>query len=94
MTLFLQRDRWPKPAGQRLRAPVKPVHPVVHFIVDEMTRRRIQKKDMLRAAGVSACAFDKWRGINVERPSSPGLHCIEAVLGALGYRLTVERIEK
>lgn len=93
-TLFLQRDRWPKARGRKLRPPPEAAHPVIHFIINEMVRRRIQKRDLLKRAGVSACAFNQWRGLDTGRPSSPGLHCVEAALNALGYRLTVERIEK
>lgn len=62
----------------------KGIHPLVFFIWDQMNKEEWSQEDLAKRAGVSSSAMRKWR----LGARSPKLFEIDAVITALGYKLT------
>lgn len=73
---------------QRTKEPAKgrAVHPFVRWIWRQMNHQRASQEDVATRSGVASSTMRKWRqGIN-----SPKLADIEAVINALGAKLTIK----
>ena len=73
--------RHPRPT--KLSDPQR-AHPFVRRIYQEMVAQQTTASDVAERSGVGRDTIRSWRGRN-----SPTLANIEAVLGALGYRLEI-----
>ena len=60
-------------------------HPVIRFIFEEMNRQLASYDDVAKRAGVSPRTISEWGHGKKE----PLMGNVEAVLGALGYRINV-----
>lgn len=67
----------------------KGIHPLVFFIWDQMNKEEWSQEDLAKKSGVSSSAMRKWR----LGTRSPRVIEIDAVLGALGYKLKPEEKE-
>lgn len=63
----------------------KSVHPAVRWLWLEMNRQCASQEDVAKRAGVSSSAMRKWR----QGVTTPKLRDIEAVINAMGYKLTI-----
>lgn len=77
--------------GPEKKLPVKGrgVHPFITWIWRKMNEELASQEDVAKRAGVSSSAMRKWR----DGGRNPRLAELEAVLGALGYRLTIKEID-
>lgn len=71
----------------QIKPPADNAHPFIKFIANNnpITYRELAKK-----SGVTASTMQRWR----YHASSPMLMDLEAVLNAMGYKLTITRIEE
>jgi len=63
-------------------------HPIVKFIDQEIVYQGRRTREVMSVAGVGESTLREWR-----RGRSPQIDNVDAVLGALGYRLTVSLID-
>jgi transcriptional regulator with XRE-family HTH domain len=62
------------------------VHPLVRWMWKQMNKQLASQEDVAKRSGVSSSAMRKWR-VGVR---SPRVMELEAVINALGYKLTVK----
>jgi transcriptional regulator with XRE-family HTH domain len=62
------------------------VHPLVRWMWKQMNKQLASQEDVAKRSGVSSSAMRKWR-VGVR---SPRIMELEAVINALGYKLTVK----
>lgn len=62
------------------------VHPLIRWMWKQMNTQRASQEDVAKRSGVSSSAMRKWR-VGVR---SPRIMELEAVINALGYKLTVK----
>ena len=76
---------------QKSKAPRKgmAVHPLIHWMWNEMNNQRASQLDVADRAGVSASAMRKWR----TGARSPRMLEFDAVAQALGYEVTIRRLK-
>lgn len=68
----------------------KPVHPMVHWMWEEINNQAVSQQDIAQRADVSPSAMRRWR-TGEREPSYQGL---EAVVNALGYDLVLRKRER
>jgi transcriptional regulator with XRE-family HTH domain len=62
------------------------IHPLVRWVWSQMNRQRASQEDIAKRSGVASSTMRKWR-VGVR---SPRVMELEAVINALGYKLTVK----
>ena len=63
-------------------------HPLVVFMWREIERRKVTLTSVSDASGIERASIHKWK----TSPKGPYLVQLEAVLNALGYKITVEKM--
>jgi len=62
------------------------VHPLVRWVWRQMNKQHASQEDVAKRSGVTSSTMRKWR-VGVR---SPRVIELEAVINALGYKLTVK----
>ncbi len=76
--------------GRRVRRRASHIHPVLRELFEEMDRRKMTYREAETLSGVPSNMMTYWNGGHC----NPSVLTISYLAEALGYRLSLEKIEK